>query len=140
MPEEDHIARQFCTDLFLDTTGYNAHATGTEALWMGTPLITCPGRSYAARAAASHLRAAGLGDLVTSSLADYEKLTLHLATDPARLAAVRARVKASWTESALFDTARFARHLEAAYRTMIEIAQAGDRPRAFAVPAQALRT
>ncbi len=135
-PEDQHLARQLCADLFLDTTGYNAHATGTEALWTGTPLITCAGRSYAARAAGSHLRAAGLSELITSSLSDYEALALKLATDPAYLAEVRARVSASWTQSALFDTARFTRHLEAAYRTMIGIAQSGERPRAFAIPPQ----
>ena len=31
----DHLARQRLADLFVDTTGYNAHTTSSDALWAG---------------------------------------------------------------------------------------------------------
>ena len=51
---------------------YNAHATACDALWAGLPLITCQGSSFSGRVAASLLQAAGLPELVTGSLGDYE--------------------------------------------------------------------
>jgi predicted O-linked N-acetylglucosamine transferase (SPINDLY family) len=73
--------------------------------------------------------------MVTESLADYEALALKLARDPALLAAVKAKLAANRDRCALFDTARFARHIEAAYLTMAERQHRGDRPAPFAVGA-----
>jgi predicted O-linked N-acetylglucosamine transferase (SPINDLY family) len=130
---EDHLARHGVADLFLDTQDYNAHMTGVDALLGGLPLVTCTGRGFIARVATSVLHAAGLSDLVTASVADYEVLAFTLATDPEKLRAVRARVDHARQHAVLFDTDRTRRHIEAAYRTMVEIARSGDSPRAFAV-------
>jgi len=131
----EHLARQGAADLFLDTAPYGAHTTASDALWVGLPVLTCPGESFASRVAASLLHAIGAPELVAPSLAEYERLAVALARDPARLAALRARIVANRRTHPLFDTARFARHLEAAYRTMHEIARHGEPPRGFAVPA-----
>ncbi len=66
------------------------------------------------------LRAAGLPELITKSLGDYEALALNLARDPEMLCALKtklAHTRATWP---LFDTARFTRNLEAAYSVMVE--------------------
>ncbi|HEX4027381.1 MAG TPA: tetratricopeptide repeat protein, partial [Rhizomicrobium sp.] len=81
-PLEVHLARHALADLFLDTLPYNAHATASDALWAGLPVLTCLGRSFAGRVAASQLQAAGLPELVTESLDEYEALALRLARDP----------------------------------------------------------
>jgi predicted O-linked N-acetylglucosamine transferase (SPINDLY family) len=129
-----HRARHRHADLFLDTLPYNAPTTATDALWMALPVLTLLGRSNAGRVAASLLRTVGLPQLVTSSLAEYEALALRLAHAPAELAALRAHLEAVRATTPLFDSARFTRHLEAAYERMHGIAAAGLPPEAFAVP------
>ena len=60
LPLAEHLARHRLADLFLDTLPYNAHTTASDALWAGLPVLTCPGRSFAARVAASLLEAVSL--------------------------------------------------------------------------------
>ena len=133
LPPADHLARHRLTDLFLDTFPVNAHTTASDALWAGCPLLTISGDTFIARVAGSLLRAVGLSELVTSSLAEYEALALRLARDPKQLALLRARLEANRHTSALFDGGRIARSLEQAYATMWEIHAAGEQPRAFRV-------
>ncbi len=130
---EDHLARVCLADLFLDTLYYNAHATAADALWAGVPVLTCPGATFASRVAGSLLGAVGLPELITGSLADYEALALRLARDPQRLAALRQKLVRNRNTYPLFDTDRFTRHMEAAYTTMWERAERGERPQSFAV-------
>src|SRR5262249_28400579 len=81
LPHEDYLARHALADLFLDTLPYNAHATGSNALWMGLPLLTCGGNTLAGRVGSSLLHAVGLPELVANSLDEYEALARKLATD-----------------------------------------------------------
>ena len=129
----DHLARQRQADLFLDTLPYNAHTTASDALWAGLPVLTCTGETFAGRVAASLLRAVGLPELVTMSLEDYEALALKLAHDLSFLQAIKAKLVRNRNIYPLFDTARFTRHLEAAYGTMWERYQRREEPQAFAV-------
>ncbi|MFO1248721.1 MAG: tetratricopeptide repeat protein [Alphaproteobacteria bacterium] len=114
-----HLARHRLADLFLDTLPYNAHTTASDALWSGLPLVTCKGKSFDGRVAASLLIAIGLPELITTSLRDYEALALSLARDPARLAGIRGRLAANRLSSPLFDTAAFCAAIEAAYQAML---------------------
>src|SRR5690606_37454309 len=81
VPIAEHLARHALADLFLDTLPYNAHTTASDALWMGVPLITCPGHTFTSRVAGSLLHAAGLPELVADSLDAYEALALQLANE-----------------------------------------------------------
>jgi len=130
-----HLARHRLADLFLDTLPYNAHTTANDALWAGLPVLTCRGNSLAGRVASSLLDAAGLPELATASLDDYEATALRLATEPALLAGFRARLARNRLDCPLFDSRRFARPIEAAYRTMWESWQRGEAPKSFAVAA-----
>ena len=132
----EHLARQRLADLFLDTRPYNAHTTASDALWVGLPVLTWPGRSYAARVAGSLLHAIGLPELVTGSMAEYEALALRLATNPGELRALRVRLARNKATHPLFDADRFRRHIEAAYTEMWRIHRAGEAPRSFALPAE----
>ncbi len=123
-----HLARHRHADLFLDTQPYNAHTTASDALWAGVPIVTCPGESFAGRVAASLLHAVGLPELVTDTLADYEALALALAQDPARLAAVKAKLAAARDTAPLFDAAAYAAGIEAAYQRMHDLRCAGQAP------------
>jgi predicted O-linked N-acetylglucosamine transferase (SPINDLY family) len=132
---DEHLVRYMCADLFLDTFPFNAHATASDALWYAVPVVTCAGKAFAGRVATSLLSTVGLPELITQNLQDYERKILELATTPALLADIRARLAHNRTTSALFDTDRFRRHLESAYITMWERQQRGEPPADFAVAA-----
>jgi protein O-GlcNAc transferase len=132
---EAYLARLPLADCFLDSLPCNAHTTAGDALWMGLPLVTCMGQSFAARVAGSMLQAVGLPELIAPDLAAYEALALELARSPQRLAALRARLAAKRTSCPLFDTARLARHIETAYETMWRRHLEGLPPAAFDVAA-----
>ena len=129
------LARHRLADLFLDTLPYNAHTTASDALWAGLPVLTCRGRTFAGRVAASLNHAAGLDGLVTASLAEYEALALQLAGDRTLLHSYRDTLANNRLSCPLFDTARFARHIEAAYLQMWQRWQGGGAPQPFAVEA-----
>jgi protein O-GlcNAc transferase len=115
---DGHLARQQLADLMLDTSPYNGHMTTSDALWAGVPLVTMLGTAFAGRVAASQLETVGLPELITSSLEDYEALALALAKDPARLAALRARLAAARASSPLFDSDRMRQNIEDALLAM----------------------
>jgi len=129
-PPEQHLARLSLADLFLDGEPYNAHTTGSDALWAGVPLLTRRSTTFPGRVAASLLHAAGLPELVTETAQDYEDLAVRLATDPSALAAIKAKLT---RKCPLFDTDQFRRNIEAAYLRMWEMWLAGERPRAFRI-------
>jgi protein O-GlcNAc transferase len=118
LPLAEHLARLAHADLFIDTFHYNAHTTCSDALWTGLPVLTLAGPTFASRVAASLLRNIGLPELVTHDVAAYEALAMELANSPGRLAALRQRLRENRGRSALFDSARFARGLEAACEAM----------------------
>lgn len=118
LPLAEHLARQQHADLLLDTLPYNAHTTASDALWMGVPVVTCMGETFASRVAASLLHATGWPELVTASLQDYESLALQLAQQPEKLRGLKARLEANRSTAPLFDTVQFTRDLEACYQTM----------------------
>lgn len=120
MPQEDHLARQAAADLFLDTVPYNAHTTGSDALWMGLPLLTCPGESFAARVAASLLQTIGLPELIAPTLPGYEALAVALAKDRGRLEDIKQKLRLKRTSSPLFDLDRFTLNIEAAFTRMYQ--------------------
>ena len=130
LPEDRHLARLSLADLFLDGLPYTAHTTGSDALWAGVPVLTRRGTTFPGRVGASLLSAAGLPDLVTESLEEYENLAVKLANDPQALAAVKARMTRNCP---LFDTDLFRRNIETAYSRMWEMWLAGESPRAFNV-------
>lgn len=137
MPNDVHLARHRLADLFLDTWPYNAHTTTSDALWAGVPVLACPGRAFASRVAASLVTAAGLPEMVVDSPQAYVDTAVALAHDPERLSALKAKLLRARTEAPLFDTERFARHIEAAYKTMYERYHAGLPPDHIRVQANA---
>jgi protein O-GlcNAc transferase len=130
---EEYLARLALADLFLDTLPFNAHTTASDALWVGLPVVTCSGSSFAARVAGSLLNAVGLPELITDNLEDYETVALQLARDPDMLAAVRSKLARNRRSFPLFDTDRFRRHIESAYEIMWERHRCGEPPRGFSV-------
>jgi protein O-GlcNAc transferase len=129
----EHLARQRRADLYLDTLPYNAHTTAANALCAGLPVLTCKGDTFASRVCASVLTAAGLPELVTSTLAHYEALAVRLASQDSLLQSLQRRLEAGRADCALFDTHRLCRNVERAYATMWEIYRRGEPARGFRV-------
>ncbi len=120
----EYLARYRVMDLFLDTLPYNAGTTASDALWAGLPVITCTGRAFAARVAASLLTAINMPELITSTVAQYEELAVKLAMNPNMMTKVREKLARNRLSTPLFDTDKFTRNLEAAYA---EIVRRNDR-------------
>lgn len=118
LPKPQHLERHPLADLFLDTRLYNAHTTASDALWAGLPVLTCPSETFPARVAASLLKAIDLPELIVDSLDEYEQRAVHLATTPAELGVLRAKLLHNRTTKPLFNTHRFVCHLEQAYTLM----------------------
>ena len=119
LPPDQHLARHQLADLFLDTLPYNAHTSCSDALWAGLPVITCYGRAFPGRVAASLLKAIDLPELVTTRLGDYEAKALELAKNPALLAATKQKLLRSRRATPLYDSERFRQAIEAAYEKML---------------------
>ncbi len=133
VPSAEHLERHRHADLFLDTLPCNAHTTASDALWAGLPVLTCSGSTFAGRVAASLLTAAGLEELVTGSLEDYEQTALALARDPQRLSALRRKLRDNRQIHPLFDLPKLTGNIEAAYARMWQTWLSGMRPAAFSI-------
>lgn len=126
MPDiADHLARQRLADLFLDSSPYNAHASASDALLAGLPVLTRAGETFAGRVAASLLNASGMPELITASPDDYVETAVGLALNPDKLALIRQKLAANRPTTPMFDIVRYTRHLEAAFTAMHERHQAG---------------
>jgi predicted O-linked N-acetylglucosamine transferase (SPINDLY family) len=128
LPLAEHLARHRAADLFVDTLPCNAHTTASDALWAGLPVLTLSGQSFAARVAASLLHGIGMPELITATQEQYEATAVALATDAARLAALRRKLHEQRLAAPLFDVGRYTRRLESAYLQMYEGWQAGLQP------------
>ncbi|WIY25780.1 tetratricopeptide repeat protein [Parasedimentitalea psychrophila] len=128
LPHDAHLARHRLADIFVDTFNVNAHTTASDALWTGLPVVTKAGSQFAARVAASLLKAVGMADLITEDAQQYENLITKLATDKAALLAVKSRLRANLATTPLFDTAAYTAHLEEGYRQVWQRWQQGWAP------------
>jgi predicted O-linked N-acetylglucosamine transferase (SPINDLY family) len=128
VPLAQHLSRLAHADIYLDAWPCNAHTTASEALWVGVPVVSLQGRTFAQRVAASLLGAVALPELACTDRASYRATVLTLAADAPKRAALRAHLDAQRGASPLFDGARFARDIEALYTRMWERAVAGRLP------------
>ncbi|MBT4203610.1 MAG: hypothetical protein HOE17_03420, partial [Rhodobiaceae bacterium] len=117
---EEHLNRIQLADLFLDTTPYNAHATTSDALQMGLPVLTFKGNSFVSRVASSLINSVNLPELITTNLEQYESLAIQLAKNPKELKSIKEKLLNNLPYSSLYDTALYVKHLESAYLKMYE--------------------
>jgi predicted O-linked N-acetylglucosamine transferase (SPINDLY family) len=111
-PYLEYLSRFPAADLFLDTFPFNGGVTTSDALWLGLPVLTRSGRSFASRMSGSLLHAIGLPELVTDSVDAYQDLAVALALDPARMARLRQTLRHNAQSCPLVDTPAFTRALE----------------------------
>lgn len=131
--KEEHLARLALADLALDTRVFNGHATTSDALWAGVPVVALKGNHFASRVSASILTAIGLPELIAETLEHYEALAVGLGSNRNDLKAIRKKLSRNRQREPLFDTPRFVRNLEAAYKEIWNLFLAGERPRQIEV-------
>ena len=130
-----HFARHRLADLFLDTFSYNASTTAIDALWAGLPIITRPGKNFYSRICADFLNNVGLADMICNTTQEYENRAIALVKNKATLAHVKQRLLKNINTEPLFNTPRFVRHLEQAYKMAWHYFESDSPPRSFDVPA-----
>ena len=129
-----HLRRLALADLALDTRIYNGHTTTSDALWAGVPVVTLLGKHFASRVSASALNAIGLPQLIAADLDAYVALAIQYGGDREANLALRETLRQKRESAPLFDSLRFTRHLENAYRLMWERHQSKQKPAAIRVP------
>jgi predicted O-linked N-acetylglucosamine transferase (SPINDLY family) len=85
---------------------------------MGIPVVSLAGETPVSRAGLSLLTNLGLPELVAHSEDDYVRIASELARDLTRLEHLRSTLRQRMETSVLMDGPRFARNVEAAYRSM----------------------
>jgi len=114
---EAHLARLAAANLALDQLPYASHTTGSDALWMGVPLLTCIGNTYQGRVGASLANAVGLNDLIVPNIEAYERMLGNLLAQPDRLLSLQAEYASRAATAPLFDTTSFTAQWETLLRT-----------------------
>jgi predicted O-linked N-acetylglucosamine transferase (SPINDLY family) len=117
-PHADLLAEYRRVDVGLDTFPYSGGLTTCEALWMGIPVVTWPGQTFAGRHSLSHLSNVGLPETVTASQQEYVECAARLAEDLPRLATLRSRLRQQMASSPLCDASRFTRNWTVAMREL----------------------
>jgi protein O-GlcNAc transferase len=130
---DSHLSRQQLADLYLDSFPYTSHSTARDALAVGLPLLTCVGRTFAARVAGSVLHTLGMPQLIASDLAAYERMAVALASDRGALRTLRAELRQKLPTSPLLDMRQLTGSLEQAFQKMVEIQRSGSAPTSFDV-------
>lgn len=131
----ENLARLGCADLMLDTWPYNAHTTSADALWMGVPVLTVPGATFASRVASSLVQACGLPELSCPDAATYVERAVTLVNHPAELQRLQHHLREQRHSLPLFDTVRYARDFDRLLLRMWARHEQGLPP--AALPAQA---
>jgi predicted O-linked N-acetylglucosamine transferase (SPINDLY family) len=125
-----HLARYALADLFLDTTPYGAHTTASDALWMGVPVLTLSGRSFASRVCGSLVRSSGIGEeFICSSAEQYVERAVAFGNDRELLKPASEALRSGRESSTLFNMPGLVRHLEGLYREMWTDFEKGRLPR-----------
>ena len=76
--------------------------------------------------AASLLKAVGLPQLISTSPEQYQSLAIEWGLHPAELAELKHTLMTQAHAQVLFDTPRYVRHLEQAYRIMFDRSRQGQ--------------
>lgn len=107
-PRSELMACYNSVDIALDPFPYSGGLTTCEALWMGVPVVTLPGRTFAGRHACSHIANAGLPELIATDLEGYCARAVDLAQHPEQLAQFRSMARDILASSPLCNLDQFA--------------------------------
>lgn len=123
-----HLARIGLADLFLDTFPYGAHSTAADAITSGLPILTMPGKSFAARFCGSIIAAAGIPEMACATPQEYTERAIGYFNDRQALSDIRASLQDQRENSVLRDIPALARRLEDLFWQMQGEAERGETP------------
>lgn len=106
-------------DIAIDPFPYSGGLTTCEALWMGVPVVSCPGETFASRHSLSHLSNVGHPELVAADLDEYVELAVNLAADLTRLSELRTSLRSCMAASPLCDGRQFTRDFESLLLSLV---------------------
>ena len=121
-------------DICLDTFPYSGGTTTACGLYMGVPTLTLAGATMPGRQTASHLAANGAPQFIAHDAEDFVSKGVAACRDPASLAALRARLRATSPQWSPGAVDRIADSVEYALRAMWKRWCAGLPAAAFEVP------
>ena len=117
-PQRDMLNEYNRVDVTLDPFPFTGGMTTLLSLWMGVPVITVAGETFASRQSMSFLTQLGLTELIADDKADYVDRATELVRDAQRLAGLRSTLRQRLLDSPLCNSDCFARSLESAFREM----------------------
>lgn len=100
----------------LDPTPYNGGTTSLQALWMGTPLVTCLGDNFVSRMGASFVQRIGHPEWVAHNEDEYVAIATRLAAQRQSQPWSRHDLREQMRSSPVCDIVSHTRGIEAAYR------------------------
>lgn len=112
MPVHDYLSCLSLADLFLDTYPFNAGTTCSDALWMGLPVLTLSGETFASRMAGSLLTSLGLTEFIANSYDEYFHKAKYFGSRPEELKRVKHELLSKVADSNLYNGKVFARNFE----------------------------
>ena len=116
----DYLARYQLADLFLDTFPFNGGTTANDALFMGLPLLTLSGRTFASRMAGSLLTNLEVSELIATSLKEYEEKAVRLAKKTAELSTLKSKMIENKLSGPVFDIAQLVNNLENQFQHLVD--------------------
>ncbi len=115
----EHLQLYNQLQIALDTYPYNGATTTLQALWMGVPVITLPGKSHVSRVSSSILSAMDSKELIAADSKDYKNIAINLARDKKRLTAYKLSLRNKLLASPICKEKMFVKNLENAYLKML---------------------
>jgi protein O-GlcNAc transferase len=112
LPHHQLLDRYNEVDIALDTLPYSGGLTSFEALWMGVPVVTAYGDTFAGRHSTSILSTLGLERLVAGNFIEYIQTCVELIEDPQKLAMLKDNLHNKIKNSSLCNHNNFSNNLE----------------------------
>jgi predicted O-linked N-acetylglucosamine transferase (SPINDLY family) len=117
-PRMQYLELYHQIDIGLDTFPANGHTTSMDSFWMGVPVVTLAGQAAIGRGGVSILSNLSLPELIAQTADEFVTIAVAMANDLNRLSSLRSTLRERMQRSPLMDAPRFARYIEAVYRTM----------------------
>ena len=114
----EHMSRQSCVDIALDTFNFSSGAMTYLCLKSGVPILTLPGKTFSSRLSTSILSALNLYELIASSKDDYEYKAINLYHNPAYLRGIKEKIQESST-SRYFNSSLYCLDLEEKFEEIL---------------------
>ena len=107
-PHREHLDYYNRIDVALDPFPFSGSTTTLESLWMGVPVITMPGETFASRHSLSFLSTVGLTETIAGTPDHYVTLARELGSDLRYLSEIRSSLRDRFRASPLCDGEGFA--------------------------------